>query len=296
MKKILALFFTLTLITFAGCRKTDNNSSDYSVFTSEIILFEEDITSSEQVLSNKIPVDKTAVPSESAITAQESITSNTTTNSNNETETNDSEEQKVDTIILYHKTRYQGFLGYFTLDFAIPKEEEFEKYGIKLDNTKHWCWSGAPTEYCTSDSSAIRFVGICLDDKAYREDFFYDKEYFKTVVNIIDGSNLTLDEEVSVNCKTITKNQLITYLGYEGWFVLDCPYETANKKGYSSYNTEYYDVQTGLNVRFVFADPKYSNYDYDLEIEKKVKKLGRGSTPVNVVGDDIPLPIEKSKQ
>lgn len=201
----------------------------------------------------------------------------------------------VDTIVINQKTRYYGYIGYFALEMGNDVLERFDRYGIPYKEDFAF-FSGSPTEYCTENGEHIIFIGPDTDRLVIRDetDLYMGKEnggIYKRAVKIIDGEGIPPESNIlPENCETLYTNTLVNYLGYDGYFV-DEHTQEAIKKGYGTYPTEYYNVQTDSNIKFVFATRDVSDNDMDLILRRKVFERGIGSIPVNVVeySDSIPI-------
>lgn len=203
----------------------------------------------------------------------------------------------VDTIVINQKTRYYGYIGYFALDSSSSNDvlERFDRYGIPYKEDFPF-WSSSPTEYRAEDGTPIVFYGPDTDRLVIRDetDLYMGKEtggVYKRVVKIIDGEGITPENNISPeSCDTLYTKKLVNYLGYDGYFV-DEHTQEALKKGYGTYPTEYYDVKTGSNIKFVFAAEDVTYDNMDLKLRRKAFEKGIGSIPVNVVqyADTIPM-------
>lgn len=201
------------------------------------------------------------------------------------------------TIVIHQKVRYRGFIGYFEIGenntvSSNNSMSKFEEYGIPY--RKNASSIACPSEYRVDDKTIIYFVGPDIDGEEYMYEIKKNLSAYKYKVKTTDGKGIIPKSNISPSgCKTITINSLTTYLGYQGYFVD----ENANEgplKGYASYITEYYNVNSETNLRFVFADKNLDNTE-DLAIGEKVRKRGIGTVPVNVTGTVNHLPRESYK-
>ncbi len=307
MRKLLAISLIFLISVFAGCTAKNATSSDisseFNSAESTTIFKTENSTeenSSENITENKKSEVQNSTSTQVKNNTVSSKTNSTGSKSYTSEKGNAGKEKayntNLNTITINQKTRYFGFIGYFALNSDNSDVlTKFDRYSIpyKKDFPYYSCHA---TEYRAEDGTPILFVGPDTDRIVLRDETPLYKEGgpYRRTVKIIDGEGIVPKSDIlPENCDTLYTKKLVNYLGYEGYFV-DEHTQEALAKGYGTFPTEYYDVKTDSNIKFVFAT-KDSESDDDLKIQRKVYEKGIGTIPVNVVQYADTIPLESYK-